>query len=649
MKKILSYLFLVILFLYPAIASASEYRYVTQDYAEGDVIVTINAPLSSDYFIMNILNKNLYSQALSSQADVFARKYGFSASNATLSEIARISGKNIIHIRSENKSTEQMIRELSSAHEVENISPNYITRVETTPNDWNYLSSSQYWGMQNINMPQVWDYVKGSNYVCVAVFDSGIDYYHQDLNVNMAIDSYGYYGRRFYNGNGTESTNSMALNEHGTHVAGIIGAKGNNSIGVAGVNWNVKMLNVNVTTWIIPTPPALPHYGTYDYDLYKGVNYVLSEKANGLNIRVANISLGGWLTPPGSYYLEESVRLLSDAGIIVTMSAGNEGQNINSPTASYVGKRHYPSSYRFENTISVGSIKVNNDKSSFSNYGSQWVDIAAPGGEVFSDGIYSTLPNNTYGYNYGTSMAAPHVAGAAAILCEAYPFEAPSQIKWRILTGAKNIGVSSGFWASGTLDVWAAYTLSTPPLITTTSLPASNVGALYSQMLSASGTFPIIWSLDSGSLPPGLNLYYSSIYGYPTTPGTYTFTLKATNTAGYDTKTFIIYIDPNPGILTDGCIQILDEYGVVVSDFDRTFGDRIDIRYILLGDTIRFAPEPYNATISSIEWESNVFDFIYPDQLESPFDLIDYGEGYLSVTVNGVFNMEFSLVTGPRK
>jgi subtilisin family serine protease len=146
-----------------------------------------------------------------------------------------MSGKNIIHLRSEHKSTNELIRELSSAPGVENVSRNHIRRADWIPNDPYY---SQQWGTTNIKVPYVWDYTTGSNSVYVAVFDSGIDYNHPDLIANMGKDSYGNYGRRFYN-RVLVSNNPMDDYGHGTHVAGIIGAVGNNGIGVAGVCWSL--------------------------------------------------------------------------------------------------------------------------------------------------------------------------------------------------------------------------------------------------------------------------------------------------------------------------------------------------------------------------------------------------------------------------
>jgi len=150
-----------------------------------------------------------------------------------------------------------------------------------------------------------------------------------------------------------------------------------------------------------------------------------------------------------------AMRSLNNAEIISVIAVGNDAYNLNDPNLPY---RPYPASFKLSNSITVGSITYGDIKSYFSNYGDNWVDIAAPGSEV-----YSTVLNNAYGWKDGTSMATPHVAGAAALLCAAYPNESASQIKARILNGARNIGyLNAGYWAKGVLDVLSAYQMQTP-------------------------------------------------------------------------------------------------------------------------------------------------------------------------------------------
>jgi len=535
MKKFLFLLLFVVLFSCPATAG-------TSDYVKGEVLVVLNAPNASAYSGMGAFSATAYSQAVLNQAEAFASEQGFEALNV-FSEIAGVSGKNIIRLRSEYMSTDELIQELSSVEGVLSVSPNYIIRLDDSladqalakqyqaynsgriPNDTFY---SQLWGMDNIGMPLVWERFTGNSNVVVAVLDSGIDYNHPDINANMARDSYGNYGRRIVGG--VQSGNPMDTYGHGTHVAGTIGAVGNNNIGVVGVNWTVRMLAVNV----------LPSGSGTDVDIIAGINYIVSEKNKGLNIRVVNMSFGRNGSPESNNTpMGTAIKSLSDAGIICAISAGNDGINLNTSSL-----KSYPACYKFDNTITVGAIASNNQRSIWnssrsSNYGSQWVEIGAPGSS-----IYSTTPNNTYESYGGTSMAAPHVAGAAALLFAAYPNETAQQIKARILSRAKNFGVAESHWKNGTLDVAGAYGI---PVITTSTLPNGAVGTAYNQTLTATGNTPIAWSISSGSLPTSLSLNATTgaITGTPTTAGTFNFTVNATNSLGIATRALSIVINSN--------------------------------------------------------------------------------------------------------
>jgi subtilisin family serine protease len=473
---------------------SSVYAY-DKEYVEGEVIVLIDD--SYTYSAKGFYGSNIYSEAIDYMAESFADSVGL-VSMGTFPEISRVSGNHIVHLKSETKNTDQLMEELLDNPYVKSVQPNYIrhlfdasaaqlnrtnsnkscTKFKSNvseaafttrsagvdkptsskgsknneayvlnatwyqnvlpPNDTYY---DELWGMRNIGMPQVWEHTTGSRNVCVAVIDSGIDYNHPDLNANIAKDSRGNYGRAFKNG--VQSSNTIDTQGHGTHVAGIIGAVGNNGIGVAGVNWNVQMLAVNVMTNSI----------ALDSDVVTAINYILSEKKSGMNIRVVNMSFGGWDTPiPEDSPFRMAVGSLSDAGILCILAAGNESQNISDPTGNFVGKLVHPACFRFANTITVGSIGEENTISGFSNYGREWVDIAAPG-----ESIYSTLPNNKYGTMKGTSMSAAHVAGAAAILFAAFPSETANQIKGRILKGGRNSSSNQAYFGNGLLDVAGAY------------------------------------------------------------------------------------------------------------------------------------------------------------------------------------------------
>jgi hypothetical protein len=177
MKKLFLSILLAVLFSSNAMADVSStFKY--GDYVDGEVLVLIDSPASSDFTVMGKFNRNVYSQVVKSQAEAFTRSFGFE-SCSTFPDIASYTGKSIIHIRSENKSTIELIREISSDPNVI-VEPCYVYKKSITPIDPYYVNG-YLWGMQAIRMPQVWNYVTGSNSVYVAVIDSGIDYTHDDL------------------------------------------------------------------------------------------------------------------------------------------------------------------------------------------------------------------------------------------------------------------------------------------------------------------------------------------------------------------------------------------------------------------------------------------------------------------------------------
>jgi subtilisin-like proprotein convertase family protein len=190
----------------------------------------------------------------------------------------------------------------------------------------------------------------------------------------------------------TESGDPIDDHGHGTHCSGTIGAIGHNGIGVAGVNWSVKIIAIKFLN--------SGGSGTTG-DAIEAINYILALKNNGVNIRVLSNSWGGGGYSQGLY---DAINATNNVGILFVAAAGNDGlDNDTFP--------HYPSSYDNENVVAVANTDHNDNLSSLSNYGTNSVDLAAPGSSILS-----TLPGNLYGFGSGTSMATPHVAGVAALL-----------------------------------------------------------------------------------------------------------------------------------------------------------------------------------------------------------------------------------------
>jgi hypothetical protein len=321
--------------------------------------------------------------------------------------------------------------------------PNYILHaLDVFPNDPNF---NHLWGLHNIaqtggntdadiDAPEAWQITTGSSDVIVAVIDTGVDYNHEDLAVNIwknlaelngipgvDDDGNGYvddiYGIDTFN----NDSDPMDDHNHGTHVSGTIGAVGNNGIGVAGINWNVRIMALKFI--------SSNGYG-YTSDAIECLEYAIMMKQNyGQNIKITSNSWGG---KGYSKALRDAIQEAGDADILFIAAAGNDGSDNDT-------ERFYPSSYDPANIISVAATDHNDKLASFSNWGLAAVDVAAPGVNILS----STL-NNGYEYFSGTSMATPHVAGLAAMILAKHPEYSYTQVKENIFTSADPIAGLDG-------------------------------------------------------------------------------------------------------------------------------------------------------------------------------------------------------------
>ncbi len=268
----------------------------------------------------------------------------------------------------------EMLRNYYQEGWVEFAEADYIAYATYTPND-TYFGNQ--WGMTKIQAPKAWDVTQGLSTVKIAICDTGIDQNHEDLAAKIVA-----------NNNFTTSSTVDDLYGHGTHVAGIAAAITNNGVGVAGVGFNSSLMNVKV----------LDDTGSGYYSWI--ANGIIWAANNGA--KVINMSLGG---TSSSTTLQNAVNYAWNKGCVLVAAAGNSNTSLPS----------YPAYYA--NCIAVAATDQNDAKASWSNYGS-WVDIAAPGVNIFS-----TLPNHSnqigilnYGSLSGTSMATPHVAGVAALV-----------------------------------------------------------------------------------------------------------------------------------------------------------------------------------------------------------------------------------------
>jgi hypothetical protein len=355
------------------------------------------------------------------------------------------------------KEIAQVLTLLNGLPGVEFAEPNFIYTHQATSNDPLYTNGSM-WGMYGSTTSPTnqfgsgagtaWANNKtGSSSVIVGIIDEGYMTTHADLSANVWVNPFETVNGRDDDGNGyiddvngwdfaanDASVYDGTADDHGTHVAGTIGARGGNGAGVAGVCWNVKMVALKF----------LGADGGSSTAAIKAIDYLTDLKTrHGLNIVASNNSWGGG---GFSQSLQSAIGRANNAGILFIAAAGNGGSdgigdnNDNTPS--------YPSNYTNANVIAVASITSSGALSSFSNYGAQTVDIGAPG-----SGIQSTLPYTgttpAYGAYSGTSMATPHVTGAIALYKSINTSATASQIKSAILAAGVATSSLSGKCVTG--------------------------------------------------------------------------------------------------------------------------------------------------------------------------------------------------------
>jgi len=316
--------------------------------------------------------------------------------------------------------------------------PNYMMQAFTQPNDTFYANQ---WHYPQIKLPQAWDVTQGSANVIVAVLDTGIVSAHPDFagrlvggfdmisNPQIARDGD---GRDPNPEDVGDLITPQGSSFHGTHVAGTIGANGNDGQGIAGVDWNCRLMTVRVLGQGGGTTDDIANGILYAAGLPNGSGAVPPQAAD-----IINMSLGG---PGLNPVLEQACAQAAAAGALLVAAAGNDNTaNPSSPAA-------------FESVVSVGAVDLVGDRAPYSNF-SPTVDIWAPGGDMsadrngdgFPDGVLSTMADDQgnlfFKFENGTSMASPHVAGVAALVKAANPTLSANQIR-QILIGNADGGLN---------------------------------------------------------------------------------------------------------------------------------------------------------------------------------------------------------------
>ncbi len=394
-------------------------------------------------------------------------------STATQDAIARAAGahraarlsRSVLEVQVAPGTTALQAQRLRGRHDVRYVEPNTAIHATAAPNDPGYPFQWPFGTAPgSIGAPTAWDRTTGSSSIVVGVLDTGIDLSHPDLAANLWSNPGGVGGCAA----GTHGVNEVAGGcvpqdgaGHGTHVAGTIGAVGNNGVGVTGVNWSTSLMGLRM----------LDDSGSGNVaSAVAAIEFAVQAKTqSGVNIRVLNASWsdGGGQLP--STALHDAIQDAGNAGILFVTAAGNDGVNLDQSP-------EYPCSFHLANEVCVAATNDSpaDTLASFSNYGASSVDLAAPGTNVVSTWPSTVSPFSQYATQSGTSMATPHVSGAAALMLAARDMSVAT-LKTMLLANAAPIPALSGRVSTGgrldvgcavgaTLAHWCAWDRPAPPL-----------------------------------------------------------------------------------------------------------------------------------------------------------------------------------------
>ncbi len=485
-----------------------------------------------------------------------------------------VGGAGVLLLHSRSRSAAALVRELSAHPDAEYAEPNYILKAVALPND---PSFGQLWGLQNtgqsimgqtgtpgadINAVLAWDLSTGSRANVVTVVDTGIDYNHPDLAANVwsapAAFTVTIGGSTITCAAGTHGFNAITKtcnplddNNHGTHVSGTIGAVGNNSLGVVGVNWTASIMGSKFLNAAGSGTTA---------NAINAIEFAIQAKAafpgGGANVRVLSNSWGGG---GFSNSLLNEIKKANTNGMLFVAAAGNNGSN-NDVTA------FYPASYNAPNVVAVAATDNRDALASFSNYGPTTVHLGAPGVDILS-----TIIGGNYDYFSGTSMATPHVSGAAALVLSLCTLDTAG-LKSNLLNNVDPISSLAGLTITGgRLNVNKAIRACSGPATPDFSLsatPASQTvtqgsSASYTVSVTPSGGFAGTVTFSVSGLPAGATASFN-----PTSvTGSGSSTMTVTTASSTPTGTYPLTITGASGSLQHTTMVTLVVNAPAASDF----------------------------------------------------------------------------------
>lgn len=446
----------------------------------------------------------------------------------------------------------ETIRQLQASGLFEYVQPDYVRYADRTPNDsafangtlWDMFNNGQQGGKPgaDINVVPAWDITTGDTNVVVAVIDTGINYTHKDLAAQMWVnpgeipgngiddDGDGYvdnvYGINAITGSGDPKDDAG----HGSHCAGTIGAAANNGFPHVGVCWNIRLMALK---FLSSSGSGL------DSDAIECINFSILKK-----VKITSNSWGGIGFDQA---LLDAITAARNSGQLFVAAAGNDGEDNDSIP-------HYPASYDLDNIISVAALDRFDKLADFSDFGIKSVDIGAPGVEIFSCWFDSDTAYNTID---GTSMACPHVAGAAALLLAADPTADYSRLRDRILQNATPIPALTGKVSSGgRLNVFAAMSVGSDGILEISVLPPSGAYFLTNSVTNITVHVTDGFNVNNATVvgrfnnqtyqfTGGTNGIYAANVTMPSVVGTYDLTL-AISASGKVSTNVVLHYDALP-------------------------------------------------------------------------------------------------------
>src|SRR5437899_343513 len=485
-----------------------------------------------------------------------------------------VGGTGLLRLHSSRKNVATLVSELSARPDVEYAEPNYIVHTTAIPNDPRF---GELWGLQNtgqtiqasvgvpgadISVTAAWDISTGSRANVVAVIDTGIDYRHPDLAANIwsapAAFTVTIGGQSITCPAGSHGFNAITLvcdplddNDHGSHLSGTIGAVGNNGTGVVGVNWTASIMGSKF----------LDATGTgTTADAINAIEFVVQAKAafaatSGANVRVLSNSWGGGAF---SQALLDEINRANANDMLFVAAAGNSISNNDVIP-------HFPSSYNAPNVVAVAATDNTDSLAFFSNFGPASVHLGAPGMDVLS----TTIGGN-YAYFSGTSMATPHVSGAAVLVLSKCALNTAS-LKTLLLNNVDPIPSLAGRTVTGgRLNVNKAIRACAAPAnpdFALSAAPASRTvtqggSTTYTVNITPSGGFTGAVSLTATGLPAGATGTFNS---NPATANSSTLTVTTAATTA--TGSFVLTITGVSGALSRTTSVTLLVNAALVPDF----------------------------------------------------------------------------------